>query len=532
MGPNPEITAADLRARLFAYADDSMLGREAGTLGNYKATAYLAAQAEALGLEPAGEDGGFFQTVPLLTRAPDTSATLAAGGTTFAFGSDWVPLPAFGSAPVRSFGTFDDAQAIYGGVLGDPEAVLTPEQYTGRLVIVSPPPAQGGMSLAGIERYPGAAGIAVTSLDRMPPQFIRYFTQPQTLLDTGADEATDDRPVALLITSSAAETFLGRPLDEADVGTTGISVTGVVAVDESPAEYPARNVVAILRGSDPELRNEYVAIGAHNDHDGLAPRPVDHDSLWATLQVTRGPGAPAAGRRGAISDAQRTEIQTTIDSLRALRPARLDSVYNGADDDGSGTITVLEVAEAFALRQERPKRSILFVWHTAEEKGLLGARHFSENPTVDRDAIVAALNLDMVGRGMAADIENGGPGYMQLIGSRRLSTELGDLVETANTEGGHGFTFDYQYDADGHPENYYCRSDHYHYARWGIPIVFFSTGDHPDYHRLTDEPQYIAYDKMARVGQLVMDVTDRVANLDHRVVVDKPKPDPYGQCQQ
>ena len=221
-----------------------------------------------------------------------------------------------------------------------------------------------------------------------------------------------------------------------------------------------------------------------------------------------------------------------LDSVRALRAPRIDSVFNGADDDGSGSITALEIAEAFALRAERPRRSLLFVWHTAEELGLYGAQHFSEHPTVDRDKIVAALNLDMVGRGTAADIENGGPGYLQLIGSRRLSTELGDLVETANVEGGYGFTFDYTYDADGHPENYYCRSDHYHYARWGIPVVFFTTGDHPDYHQLTDEPQYIAYDKMARVGRLVMDVADRVANLDRRVVVDKPKPDPYETCQQ
>jgi hypothetical protein len=529
VGPDPEITAADLRARLFAYADDSMLGREAGTLGNYMATAYLAAQAEALGLEPAGEDGGFFQAVPLLSRAPDASATLTAAGATLAFGTDWVPLPAFGRAPVRSEGILEDATVVYGGVMGDPETVLTPEQYEGRVVVLSPSRMQGGMMFAGMDRYPGAAGIAVAMMDMIPPQFITYFTQPTIVLDMGGDEPMGDGPLALLITSSAAETLLGQPLADAEVGTTGSSVTGTVAVDESAVEYPARNVVAILRGSDPDMRNEYVAIGAHNDHDGLTPQPVDHDSLWAVRQVTRGPGA-TGGRQ--VSDAQRETIQRMLDSLRAVRPARIDSVFNGADDDGSGTITVLEIAEAFALRQERPKRSILFVWHTAEEKGLYGAQYFTENPTVDRDGIVAALNLDMVGRGTAADIENGGPGYMQLIGSRRLSTELGDLVETANTEGGHGFAFDYQYDADGHPENYYCRSDHYHYARWGIPIVFFSTGDHPDYHQLTDEPQYIAYDKMARVGQLVMDIADRVANLDHRVVVDKPKPDPYGQCRQ
>ena len=121
---------------------------------------------------------------------------------------------------------------------------------------------------------------------------------------------------------------------------------------------------------------------------------------------------------------------------------------------------------------------------------------------------------------------------MQLIGSRRLSTELGDLVETVNKTQPQPFTIDYQYDANGHPENYYCRSDHYEYARYGIPIVFFSTGGHQDYHQITDEPQYIDYDHMARMGRWVSDVAVAVGNLDHRVVVDKPKPDPNAPCRQ
>jgi hypothetical protein len=154
---------------------------------------------------------------------------------------------------------------------------------------------------------------------------------------------------------------------------------------------------------------------------------------------------------------------------------------------------------------------------------------------------VAQLNMDMVGRGAATDITGekkeggltrGGPGYVQLVGSRRLSTELGDLIEEVNRSGKLGLNFDYSMDANGHPQNIYCRSDHYEYARYGIPIVFLTTGGHADYHQVTDEPQYIDYNRMARVAALVHDAAWTLANLDHRVVVDKPKPDPHGACVQ
>src|SRR5262249_44021749 len=171
---------------------------------------------------------------------------------------------------------------------------------------------------------------------------------------------------------------------------------------------------------------------------------------------------------------------------------------------------VLEIAEA--LVRERPKRSVLFVWHTGEEKGLLGSDWFTRHPTVPRDSIVAQLNIDMIGRGDASDLKGGGPGYLQVIGSHRLSTELGDLIEQVNREGKHGFEFDYTYDAAGHPDNYYCRSDHAMYARFGIPVAFFTTGGHEDYHQVTDEVQYIDFDKMARVVGLVEASTLAVAN--------------------
>jgi Zn-dependent M28 family amino/carboxypeptidase len=175
---------------------------------------------------------------------------------------------------------------------------------------------------------------------------------------------------------------------------------------------------------------------------------------------------------------------------------------------------------------------LLFVWHTGEESGLQGSRWFTDHPTVPRDSIVSQINVDMIARGGPQDEPKGGPGYLQVIGSRRLSTELGDLLETVNREGRHGMVFDYTYDADGHPDNFYCRSDHYSYARYGIPIAFLSTGGHRDYHQVTDEPEYLDYVQFARVTRFLADLADRLANLDHRIVVDKPKPDPEAPCHQ
>ncbi|HEX2718477.1 MAG TPA: M20/M25/M40 family metallo-hydrolase [Gemmatimonadaceae bacterium] len=230
-----------------------------------------------------------------------------------------------------------------------------------------------------------------------------------------------------------------------------------------------------------------------------------------------------------------------IDSLRAARGGAVarDSIFNGADDDGSGSMALLEIAEAMARSSSKPRRSVILVWHVAEELGLFGAEYFTDHPTVPRDSIVAQLNMDMIGRGGAEDVTgatkdgaliHGGPGYVQVVGSRRLSTELGDLAERVNTEGGFALRFDYSIDANGHPANIYCRSDHYMYARYGIPVAFFTTGGHADYHQVTDEPQLIDYQRLETVARFVRALGERVANLDHRLVVDKPKPDPRGRC--
>jgi hypothetical protein len=366
-------------------------------------------------------------------------------------------------------------------------------------------------------------------MDYMPPPFRAGFRQGQvTLKDPAAVSDTTVLPTYLYVSAATARALLGAPLDSLTAGAAGKTVHGGIAFKEVPA--PARNVVALLPGSDPALRGQYVAIGAHNDHIGIDPAPVDHDSLRAYNAEVR--KLTLASPNGRVAPDQLAAIRVNVDSLRRLRPARPDSINNGADDDGSGTVSVLEIAEQFMAARPKPKRSLLFVWHTGEELGLFGSQWFTDHPTVARDSIVAQLNMDMVGRGGPHDEKLGGPNYLQLIGSRRLSTELGDLVETVNKSEKQPLGFDYQFDAAGHPEQYYYRSDHYMYARYGIPIVFFSTGNHEDYHQVTDEPQYIDYEHLARVDQLVFDIAKAVANLDHRVVVDKPKPDPRGQCRQ
>jgi hypothetical protein len=151
---------------------------------------------------------------------------------------------------------------------------------------------------------------------------------------------------------------------------------------------------------------------------------------------------------------------------------------------------------------------------------------------VPRDSIVAQLNMDMVGRGKATDIMGRGPNNVQLIGPRRLSTQLGDLIDAVNASRTPHMDIDPSFDTNGHPLNRYCRSDHYMYARYGIPITYFSLGYHTDYHQVTDEPQYIDYGHMARIAQFVSDIGQAIADRPQRLVVDKPRPDPAGGCRQ
>jgi hypothetical protein len=532
---SPAISAADLMTRLYIFADDSMMGRQVGTEYNLKGTDYIAREVQRFGLQPAGENGTYFQNIPLYVYTVDSAATsLKAGGKTLAYGVDYLPI----SRTERRV-SLDGVPVVYGGSTVDSTTWISADAAKGKVVVLSVPamanPFRGSFFTVN-QRYGGAAAVLVASLDRVPANVRAYFARFTALKGDATPAA--GAPTVFVMPAVASSLFGAASLDAVKAGTTGSAVGGTLVLHE--AQAPGRNVVALLPGSDPKLRGQYVAIGAHNDHVGYNHHPVDHDSLRALNMVARPQGAdnPAPGK---LTDEQQSRVTALIDSLRKLHPARQDSIFNGADDDGSGSVSVLEIAEAFATAKQRPKRSILFVWHTGEEAGLYGSEHFTDHPTVPRDSIVAQLNMDMVGRGGANDVTGetktgeltrGGPGYLQLVGSRRLSTELGDLIEQVNRDNNLGFKFDYSMDANGHPQNIYCRSDHYEYARYGIPIVFFTTGGHSDYHQVTDEPQYIDYDRMASVASLVYDAAWKVADLDHRVMVDKAKPDPKGACVQ
>ena len=523
------ITENDLMSRLYVFADDSMMGREAGTPGAMKGTAYIAAELKRIGLTPAGDNGSYFQDVPFIARTLDSTTTIAANGATLVAYRDFVVVPFRGAQPRAIDGT----QVIFGGVVGDTAHTLTAEQAEGKFVVMRTPTG-ALVRIAATSPLAKAAGVALVGAGDLTASALATGRLATMTLPPAPDAPS--ALISLAMSASAAERLLGAPLQGLAVGATGGTILGNLKFVERGA--PTRNVVAILRGSDPVLRNEYLAIGAHSDHVGYrATGPVDHDSLHLFLAqrylVMENPtAAPLSAEARQAMQARVAAIRVNLDSVRALRPARRDSINNGADDDGSGSMTVLEVAQAFAAGKPRPKRSLLFVWHTGEEKGLLGSRYFSDHPTVSRDSIVAQINIDMVGRGGKGDLGAGSDRYLQLVGSRRLSTQLGDLVEAVNKTEPMPFTFDDTFDADGHPDNIYCRSDHYNYARYGIPVVFMTTGLHGDYHQVTDEPQYIDYAHMARVGRFVVDLATRVANLDHRPVVDKPKPDPTAACKQ
>ena len=542
------ITPCDLMTRLYIYADDSLHGREAGTPDAMHATAYIERQVRQLGLRPAGDHGTYFQYLPVTAHSVTPTSTIAAGGHTFHADRDFVlsapPTDRKVAAPV-----------IFGGTLGDTAHELTAEQAKGKIVVVMAP-AGGGF----FRRPRGAANplADAAAIVTVAPTLPRPRFQP-TLNDTvqreGQAAYAASHPgegnargrgfggagLNVTVTPQVANALLGKSAANAALGDAAPSAT--IDIHVRTINAPTRNVVAILPGTDPKLSKEYVVIGAHADHIGISGvRPIaEHDSLKAYNEVARVEGADTRSAPEPTAE-QWARINAIKDSLRRIYPPRLDSISNGADDDGSGSVSILEIAQAFAQGPVKPKRSLIFIWQMGEEKGLWGSEWFTNHPTVPRDSIIADLNLDMVGRGAVTDITGknkageelkGANNYVQLVGSRRLSTELGDIAESVDSTESVPFTFDYSMDANGHPQNIYCRSDHANYARYGIPVIFFTTGGHADYHQVTDEPQYIQYEHMARVDKLVFDIATRVADLDHRVVVDKTKPDsPFARCQQ
>jgi len=534
LAPRPTtaaITVADLQTRLYIFADDSMMGRQTGREGNMKGTAYIARELARLGIEPAGDNGTYFQALPYVVRRFTANSTLTVEGRRLRWLEDFVATPAaVAPRPIAN------AQVIFGGTAGDTTRQITSEQAAGRFVVLAPaPPGQRGAPGGArggrgggppVNRFADAAAVAIIDLHTLSPSARALINNPAGVLNNPQPNAPAPQPgpANLRITLDAATGLFGRDAMLLTRGVTGRTVTASLDFVTQPVPEYGRNVVGILRGSDPSLRGQYVAIGSHNDHVGFTAAPVDHDSARAAASARLRLQISADSLRTLTPD-EIAGVRVNVDSLRRIRPARLDSIRNGADDDGSGSMAMLEIAEALATAATRPRRSVLFVWHTGEEGGLSGSRWFVENPTVPRDSIVAQINIDMIGRGRATDLPGGGDDYVAVVGSDSLSNELGDMVRAVNRRQAQPFRLDYRFDRPtswpGY-NNIYNRSDHANYARRNIPIAFFFTGLHQDYHQVTDEPQYIDYPHYTRITQYIHDLMVEIGNRDRRPAVKGP----------
>lgn len=523
----PPLNVDSLRANLFALAADSMGGRQTGSLGDWKAQEWVAAELKAAGWLPAGENGGYFQVIPFIHISADPAASLSAGGETWSVGKNLLPL---GPQVTHDFAA---VPTVYGGSIDQPESWPDSATVAGRVVVFSVPDSIKGFRsmfgafqpILGHSGIAQSAGIVMAGYDRLPPDLIPQILAGRVTTDT-APVQTKVAPRFLITPRSLEALFGSRP----KVGAVGAPVSGSLRWLRQPLDHPARNIIAKLPGSDPALRGEYVSMSAHHDHVGFTGLPVDHDSVYAYNRVVRPMGADSPQRPA--TPAEESRVKALRDSLQKVAGDRPDSIFNGADDDGSGTVGLMAVARSLAAAPH-PRRSILIVSHAAEERGLLGSAWFTDHPTVPRDSIVGEIDMDMVGRGNASDLPKGGPGYLEVVGAKRLSTQFGELFEKVNSGEAQPFTFNYEFDVPGHPLQYYCRADHYSYARYGIPATAISRGEHADYHQVTDEAEYIDYAVLARVATLARDFAVAVANLDHRPVVDGPKQsDPHGPCRQ
>jgi hypothetical protein len=539
------ISVRDLRVRLYQFADDSMQGRQVGRYGNKKGTDYIAAEVKRLGLQPMGDNGTYFQVLPYHLRKFTASSRVTVNGNPLAWNQDVVAVPG-----LRAPRPFVNAEVIFGGTAGDTATQISGAEAAGKFVVLQAAPGrrgaggpQGPQAFGGgrggpaaPNRFADAAAVATIDLDDLTPAQRAAINEPtvasQIAAGRGAPPGAAAAPVSVdtiamlrqqlmalqpqatfrITRDAAAQLFSRSRFEGVARGTKGGTVNASLEFVELPTEF-GRNVIAVLPGSDPVLRNQYVAIGAHNDHVGFAP-PVDKDSLKAfnDLRIRW----MLANNMAQPTIEVISTFKVNMDSIRRVHPvARIDSINNGADDDGSGSMGVLEIAEAMAAMPVKPKRSTLFIWHTGEEGGLVGSAFFTRNPTVPIDSVVAQINVDMIGRGRAEDLPDGGDDFVGVIGSFFDSKDLGETVTAVNKKQSRPLALDYKFDepiAWAGYNNLYGRSDHFNYAREGVPIAFFFTGLHGDYHQRSDEPEFIDYPHYARITTLLRDLTVEVGN--------------------
>jgi len=468
-----EIREADIRRDLFAMASPAMRGREGGTLDEMRASIWVAEQYRRIGLRPAGEDGTWFQWFNIVrTRVSVTSSRASIAGQSLTLFRDIISLSV---APVQATGpalwvpdptdtTMDVRGRIVATLLRAPDPrAIRPTSYTANvryanaaitgtlatltrrgaaaILLVANAPVDSAFDAVAVMRQRGDYDV-----DRATPRAAGQSDRVQPPPSTGAGPTP-----ALLLRASMGATLQQSP-----------EVTLDIRLERF--ETPSVNVIGVLRGTDPTLRDEYVLYSSHQDANGV----------------------------------------------RLLVPG--DSVLAGADDNAS--VSVAEFAAARAFVAQRPRRSLLFVHHGAEERGLLGSRYHSAHPVVPLAQIVAVLNGDMIGRNH--------PDTAALLGAQpphRSSRELVEMALRANAATAH-FVVDTLWDRPTHPEGWFFRSDHLPYARLGVPALMYSTNLHEDYHTAGDIPERIDYAKLTRMARWMYLTGWYVANAPKRPAVD------------
>lgn len=503
-----EITAAQLSNYLYFVASDAMGGRDTPSYGLDVTAEFLKMNLHKWGFKGAGDNGTFFQKMEMIRpkiNSTGTSATVS--GQQLVNGTDFL-------AAVNA-GSVQNARLVFAGngwfVKSKGLDPYKGIDVKGKIVVLSGENLPRGMNFqqlnasgqrgvdwidpATYARQSGAAGIITLATAASTAAWDRTKRQRETgggfFVEKLRDAATSFPSV--ILSQKASESLLaGESTDLAKItATTGDPVPSFAFADSKTASITVvtdvdrvntQNVVALWEGSDPVLKNEMVAVGAHYDHVGTNPNAPGEDKIW-----------------------------------------------NGADDDGSGTVAVLSIAEALAKSKVRPKRSILLVWHAGEEKGLVGADYFNRFPTVNIKNVITQLNIDMIGRSKKEGDTNpknkdlSGENAIYVIGSEMMSSTLGAITKGTN-DAYLKMNYDLRYDDPKDTNRFFFRSDHFHYAQNGIPISFWFDGVHEDYHQPTDHPDKIDYQKMEKVTRTIFLTMWELSDLKERPKVDKQLP--------
>jgi len=458
------IKPADLKKDIFELAGDAFRGRRAGTIDEFRAAAWVAQKAMEAGLKPAGEDGTYFQFYNIhRTRVGSRSTFILNGNALKVFKQVWLTQPIdthFKGAVTWLNSMADTATAdLKGKIVAVNIAAPTPMPAAGMSLWGYRYTASAIRQQSAAIRRKGASALIVVAdhITEDALAFIGFNYQSGTYQVDGTA-----RPGTAALRANTMPVVLVKQ-DIGPILRSNATVDADFAVDRF--DYPSVNVVAKCAGTDPKLRKEYVLFSGHHDHDGVG-NPVNQDSIW-----------------------------------------------NGADDNASVTVGMLAIARAWTAHPG--KRSALFVWHGAEERGLLGSRWYSAHPTVDLKSVVAVLNGDMIGRN---SIDSAA--LLGTLTPHKNSDALVNMAMKANAQLFH-FKVDFSWDDAKHPEGWYFRSDHAPYAALGVPSLFFTSLLHPDYHTPKDEADRISIPKLTKMSQWMYATAWIISQTPEKPALDK-----------